>query len=106
MQALYFAKQKLNGFLTLKAIKAKRVQQLLPEFLVLIRQSGQSPAKTLAATLTSWLEPIVHVWRFSRSNGITEGFHTTRRCSRAGPMGSEILRITACGFWHNAVGMQ
>ena len=32
--------------------------------------------RTLAATLTSWLEPIVRMWRFSRSNGITEGFHT------------------------------
>jgi transposase len=35
-----------------------------------------SPAKALAATLTSWLEPIVGMWRFSKSNGITEGFHT------------------------------
>ncbi|MDE2057068.1 MAG: transposase, partial [Betaproteobacteria bacterium] len=30
----------------------------------------------LAQTLQSWLEPIVRMWRFSKSNGITEGFHT------------------------------
>ncbi|MER1968048.1 transposase, partial [Castellaniella sp. GW247-6E4] len=35
-----------------------------------------SPARALAATLNSWPEPIVRMWRFSKSNGITEGFHT------------------------------
>ncbi len=45
-------------------------------YLALIRQFEQSPAKVLAATLTSWLEPIVRMWRFTKSNGITEGFHT------------------------------
>lgn len=76
LQALYFAKQQLNGFLVLKAMKAKRARKLLPKFLALIRQFEQSPAKALAATLRSWLEPIVRMWRFSKSNGITEGFHT------------------------------
>jgi len=76
LRALYFAKQQLNGFLTLKTVKAKRVAKLLPKFLALIRQFEQSPARALAATLTSWLEPIVRMWRFTKSNGITEGFHT------------------------------
>jgi len=58
---------------TLNAIKAKK---MLPKLLVLIEHLSQSPAKALAATLTSWLEPIVGMWRFSKSNGITEGFHT------------------------------
>jgi Transposase and inactivated derivatives len=76
LQALYFAKQQLNGFLVLKSLKAKRAQKMLPKFLALIRQFEQSPAKALAATLLSWLEPIVRMWRFTKSNGITEGFHT------------------------------
>lgn len=76
LQALYFAKQQLNGFLVMKNLKAKRARQMLPKFLALIRQFAQSPAKVLADTLNSWLEPIVRMWRFSRSNGITEGFHT------------------------------
>lgn len=76
LQALYFAKQQLNGFLVMKGLKAKRARQLLPKFLALIRQFEQSPARALASTLTSWLEPIGRMWRFSRSNGITEGFHT------------------------------
>lgn len=76
LQALYFAKQQLNGFLVLKAMKAKRARKLMPKFLALIGQFEQSPAKALAATLRSWLEPIVRMWRFSKSNGITEGLHT------------------------------
>ncbi|ALC12403.1 2,3-bisphosphoglycerate-independent phosphoglycerate mutase [Sphingopyxis sp. 113P3] len=39
-------------------------------------QFAASPLKSLADTLTSWLEPVARMWRFSRNNGITEGFHT------------------------------
>lgn len=76
LQALYFAKQQLNGFLVMKTLKHKRAKQMLPKFLRLIEQFEQSPARALAATLRSWLEPIVRMWRFSKTNGITEGFHT------------------------------
>ena len=31
--------------------------------------------QTLAKTLTSWAEPIAAMWRFRKSNSITEGFH-------------------------------
>ena len=48
----------------------------MARLLKLIAQLAQSPARTLAHTLTSWLEPIVRMWRTSQSNGITEGFHT------------------------------
>lgn len=88
LQALYFAKQQLNGFLVMKGVKARRAKQLLPKFLALIRQFEQSPAKVLAATLTSWLQPIVRMWRFTKSNGITEGFH----------MKMEMLSRRAYGF--------
>lgn len=76
LQALYFAKQQLNGFLVLKTLKRKRAEKLLPKFLRLIEQFERSPASALAATLRAWLEPIVRMWRFSKTNGITEGFHT------------------------------
>src|SRR3546814_1131365 len=56
LQALYFAKQQLNGFLVMKNMRANRAKRLLPKFLALIRQFEQSPAKALAATLTLWLE--------------------------------------------------
>jgi hypothetical protein len=30
---------------------------------------------TLGETLDSWKEEIATMWRFTRNNGITEGFH-------------------------------
>jgi transposase len=30
----------------------------------------------LGRTLSSWSEEIVRMWRFTKNNGITEGFHT------------------------------
>ncbi|HJT50896.1 MAG TPA: transposase [Nitrosospira sp.] len=76
-------------------LQAKRARKMLPQLLMLLEQFAHSPAQALASTLRSWLEPIVRMGRFSKSNGITEGFHTKMKCSRAVRMGSGILRITA-----------
>ncbi len=76
LQALYQAKQRLMSLLLVKTVNAKKARQLIPKFLALLSQFAQSPARALAATLRSWIEPIVGMWRFSKSNGITEGFHT------------------------------
>jgi hypothetical protein len=32
--------------------------------------------ETLARTLDNWSSEIACVWRFTKNNGITEGFHT------------------------------
>lgn len=40
-----------------------------------LKAVGFKRLHTLAKTLTSWAEPIGAMWRFSRSNSITEGFH-------------------------------
>ncbi len=76
LRAMYEAKQKLNSILLTKNIRAKGARELIPKLMELIDQFANSPVKTLAQTLKSWLEPIVRMWRFSKSNGITEGFHT------------------------------
>ena len=62
-----------------------------------------NPAKTLAATLRSWIEPMVGMWQFSKSNGITEGFHTKIGSSQEKRIGSAISRITASASWRVAV---
>lgn len=76
LEAMYHAKQEIMEMLLLKTLTAAKAREKLPRFLELIDQFAKSPFASLAATLTSWLEPIVRMWRFSRSNGITEGFHT------------------------------
>ncbi|MDO8862914.1 ISL3 family transposase [Haliea sp. E1-2-M8] len=75
LNALYQAKQRLNRLLLLKTLTRKRTERALPKLLALIKQFHASPLHRLARTLTSWLEPIITMWRFSKSNGPTEGFH-------------------------------
>lgn len=76
LAAMYDAKQRLMHFLLLKGVTARKVRTLLPEFMALVEQFRQSPARKMAETLSSWFEPIIRMWRFTKSNGITEGFHT------------------------------
>ena len=75
LKELYLVKQRLMRFILLKTLRVKRMKQKLPQYLALLEQLKDSPLKALAKTLTSWMEPIVAMWRFSKSNGITEGFH-------------------------------
>jgi transposase len=75
LQALYVAKQNLVRFMLLKTVTAKRMRAKLPGYLELLEQLRDSPLRALAKTLTSWMEPIIAMWRFSKTNGITEGFH-------------------------------
>jgi transposase len=78
LELIYRFKQRLC-YLLLKKHKSKRqCQKLIPRFLravVDLRQSGLAQLVTLGDTLHSWSEEIVRMWRFTRSNGITEGFH-------------------------------
>ena len=74
-KTLYDIKQKLMGSILLKTLTARRTRKQLPYYFELLEQLKNSPLRTLANTLTSWMEPIVAMWRFSKSNGITEGFH-------------------------------
>ncbi len=76
LKAMYHAKQRLNRLLLRKTMNQRTAKRQLPKLLRLLAQLETSPLRGLAKTLTSWLEAIVGMWRFSKSNGITEGFHT------------------------------
>jgi transposase len=108
LRSLYFAKQQLVGFLVMKNLRAERAKRMLPLFLKLIEQLERSPAHALAVTLRSWLEPIVRMWRFSKSNGITEGFHTkmemlSRRAYGFRNFENYRLRVLAQCGWNGIV---
>ena len=75
LKTLYVAKQTLMRFMLLKTLNARSVKAKLPGYFELLEQLKNSPLRTLAKTLKSWMEPIIAMWRFSKSNGITEGFH-------------------------------
>jgi transposase len=49
---------------------------ILPEI------GGAPQLVQLGATLHSWKEEIATIWRFTRNNGITEGFHNKIETTR------------------------
>ena len=55
--------------------QCKRHAKELLERIHWLRHSGLSPLQTLARSLKRWIEPIALMWRFSKNNAITEGFH-------------------------------
>jgi transposase len=78
LKVIYRFKQRLCYLLLKKHKTRKQCQKLVPRFLRAIlelRQSGLAHLITLGDTLHSWSEEIARMWRFTRNNGITEGFH-------------------------------
>ncbi len=78
LAGIYEIKEKLCTLLRHKEQSKKACRLHIRDLLELIdvlRQSGREAACTLAKSLADWTEEIVRMWRFSRNNGITEGFH-------------------------------
>ena len=78
LRAVHDMKEKLCGLLGLKHLSKASCRQHIPALLRVIQtltESGLPAALTLAQTLSDWREEIGRMWRFSRNNGITEGFH-------------------------------
>lgn len=77
--ALYEFREKLCSLLRNKGLNQKACRPLARQFLghiEALRTSSFAAMRSLGETLDSWKEEIARMWRFSRSNGITEGFHT------------------------------
>ncbi len=78
LRPIYEMKEQLCRLLRLKTQTPAACLNHIRELLHLIstlRESGLEAALTLAKTLSDWTEEIVRMWRFTRNNGITEGFH-------------------------------
>lgn len=91
MEAIYRFKQRLCYLLLKKHKTRKQCEKLAPRFLrtiTALQQSGLAALVTLGDTLYSWRDEIATMWRFTRNNGITEGFHTKM----------EVLQRQAYGF--------
>lgn len=78
LNLIYRFKQRLCYLLLKKHKTRRQCQKLIPRFLRAVldlRQSGLPQLVALGDTLHSWSLEIARMWRFTRSNGITEGFH-------------------------------
>ncbi len=76
--AIYQFQQQLHTLLMKRALTQKACREVIHVFLNMLtelKQSAFKPLSALGKTLSSWKEEIARMWRFSKSNGITEGFH-------------------------------
>lgn len=91
LKLIYGFKQRLCYLLLKKHRTRQQCQKLAPRLTAALEQLHQFPMAPLAQlgqTLGAWSEEIARMWRFTRSNGITEGFHTKM----------EVLQRQAYGF--------
>jgi transposase len=91
LRQIYRFKQRLCYLLLKKHRTRKQCVPLVERFLRAIRQlrqAGRAQLVQLGETLNSWSLEIATMWRFTRNNGITEGFHTKM----------EVLSRQAYGF--------
>jgi len=75
---IYEIKERLWALLRQKTLSKGSCRRRIAELFELIgqlRSTPLEPALTLAKTLEDWSEEIVRMWRFTRNNAITEGFH-------------------------------
>jgi transposase len=86
LATVYRFKQRLCHVLLYKHRTARQCRKLAPRLLRSIyqlRHCGLAPLETLGDTLLSWSEEIARMWRFTRNNAITEGFHTKMEVAKA-----------------------
>jgi transposase len=102
--ALYRFKQELWELLRPGGLAPRSCRPRIREFLARIHQLKEAIFPSLVSlghTLEDWQEEIVRMWRFSRNNGITEGFHTkmemiSRRAFGFKNFDNYRLRVRAC----------
>jgi len=91
LELIYRFKQRLCYLLLKKHRTRKQCESLAPRLLRAIyqlRQAGLAQLVRLGETLHAWSSEIAAMWRFTRNNAITEGFHTKM----------EVLQRQAYGF--------
>jgi transposase len=79
LREIYRFKQRLCYLLLKKHRTRKQCVPLVHRFLRALQQlrtCGLAQLVQLGQTLSSWSLEIAAMWRFTRNNGITEGFHT------------------------------
>jgi transposase len=78
IDAIYQFQQQLHTLLMKRALTQRACRKVIPQFLKMLSELKQSAFKALASlgrTLSIWKDEVARMWRFSKSNGITEGFH-------------------------------
>jgi transposase len=107
LEEIYDFKQKLCALLILKSKRKSELRLIAHDLITSInklKETTLEPLRTLGETLDRWKDEIGRMIRFSRSNGITEGFHTkmemlSRRAFGFRNFSNYRLRVLAhCGW--------
>jgi len=78
LKPLYEKMHSIRSLMNVKHQTKRACRPLASTLLQLIQElhsSAFAPLVSLAKTLHSWREPLAAMWRFTKNNGITEGFH-------------------------------
>ena len=78
LRRIYDFWQDLLRLLRMKSLNQQACKKILPEYVWMIEELKKTPFKNLQIlghTLDSWREEIARMFRFSKTNGITEGLH-------------------------------
>jgi len=78
LENIYEFKQRLCRLLLVKHQTKRQCRPLarqLLKFIEELKNSKLAPLVTLGETLEDWAQEIATMWRFTKNNGITEGFH-------------------------------
>ena len=79
MNAIYDFKQSLCKYMLIKNANHEKVKEHAAPFLKHIEQLTDHPVESLrrlGKTLHAWFDEVVRMWRFTKTNSITEGLHT------------------------------
>lgn len=107
LEAIYEFKQELASLLIIKHRTAKQCRELIRVFLGMVEELRESPIasmRILGDSLHKWREEIVRMWRFTKTNSITEGLHNkmemiTRRAYGMRNFENYRLRVKVhCGY--------
>ena len=91
LKPIYLFWQDLLRLLRRSGCNQAMCREILPEFIWMIeelRRSSFQPLALLGHTLSNWMEEIARMFRFSKTNSITEGLHNRM----------EMISRDACGF--------
>jgi transposase len=111
LKTIWEFKQDLHNLMRLKHLDKQTVWLRIHDFLSMLEQLKESSIaalKTLGSTLFSWRDEIGRMWRFSKTNGITEGLHNkmemiSRRAFGFRNFNNYRLRVLALCGWNGII---
>lgn len=111
LKLIWKFKQELHNLMRLKHLDKQTVWLKIHDFLPMLEQLKESSIaalKTLGTTLFSWRDEIGRMWRFSKTNGITEGLHNkmemiSRRAFGFRNFNNYRLRVLALCGWNGII---